>query len=262
MKSSVFLAAWLLPASVLAAAPPVEPQPVLFGAQSRVVVDATGAIVSVERPTSLPAAVADAIEAKIRALHFEPARIDGRSVGGTTYVQMQACAVPKGGNYALVVKYRGNGPGMDKNPPPRFPYAAMRSNVVASYSLQYDVQSDGSVKLASLERIQGGNRFARDFEAELKAWVPQLHFLPEQVDARTVPTRLQRTVEFRGGGGQTFSGPAAAQRAIQREQAQAQAQRIASNDACQAALAGDAAAAERNVALNSPFKVKSVKSVE
>jgi hypothetical protein len=257
MKSSLFLAAVLLPATVLAAAPPVEPKPVLFGAQSRVVVDAGGAIVSVERPAGLPAAVADAIEAKIRTLHFEPARIDGRQVGGATYVQMQACAVPKDGNYALVVKYRGNGPGQDKNPPPRFPYAAMRSNVFASYRLLFDVQADGSVKLASLDRTQGGGRYAHDFEAELKAWVPQLHFLPEQVDAKAVPTRLQRDVDFRGGGGQTYSGPAAARRAIQREQAQAQAERIANSDVCQAAFAADEGGEERNIALNSPFKVQS-----
>jgi hypothetical protein len=235
------------------------PQAVLFAAQSRIEVDATGAVTAVAPTPGLPEAVNAALANNLRSLRFTPAMKDGRAVGGVTYARQEACAIPDGGNYRLAVKFFGNGPGGleggDKASAPRYPSEALRAGASAEVKLVYVVGPDGSIAVESAELAKGRSRYTKDFIAASRDWLEGRQASPESLDGQAVATRVETTVKYTLGP--SFSGPNARKQseAHARETlARMQEERIANNGACtEAARAREDR--PQQVAINSPFKL-------
>jgi hypothetical protein len=202
---------------------PTAPAPgvVLVSTESRVEVDATGAVVAVEPRTELPAAVAEALAADIRHLRFAPPTIDGRAVAGVTYVRQDACAAPDNGVYRLATRFRGNGPLQVTHPFPKYPKEAQMAGASAVIRVSYRVLPSGAT---------------------------ELH------DGQPVTTLISYPVEFQAGDSRRYTSLAQARASAQRENAESRRQQVASNASCQAAMdAGDAT--HRQVAMDSPMRL-------
>lgn len=252
--------AFCLAAAPAAAAPETAPapKPILFSAQSRVEVDADGKVVAVAPSPELPEAVNTALTDNLRKLRFTPAQLDGRAVGGVTYVRQEACAIPEAGRYRMAVKVLGNGPGYaeggDRLSVPRWPTEGPRSGPV-EVKLEYRVGTDGEISVASAQLVSGRNRAARDFVSASRRWLDGRRAKPEFLDGRPVATRMSTTIKFMPSV--TFTGPDARRQVeeyARAEQARLEQARFASSGACAlASQAGDAAPVQ--VALDSPFQL-------
>lgn len=233
-------------------------QPILFSAQSRIEVDADGAVVAVAPTPSLPEAVNAALAENLGKLRFVPATREGRAVGGVTYARQEACAVPDGASYRMSVRFLGNGPGTPKGGDrlivPRFPPDAQRAGAAAEVKLAYRVEPDGSVTVESAESVGARGRYTRDFVAATRHWMDGQTAEPEYLDGQPVATRVSTTVKFTSGV--TFTGPnarAQVERHVREQKALAEQARIASSAACATASQARAALPQQ-VAVNSPFK--------
>ena len=264
--TSVFLASLAASGFAGAAGPAPAgdsaPQPVLFAAQSRIEVDATGAVIAVAPTPGLPEGVNAALANNLRSLRFEPAIKDGRAVGGVTFARQEACAIPESGNYRMAVKFLGTGPGGPqvggRLPAPRYPFEAQRAGATADVKLVYRVEPDGSIAIESAGLESGRSRYTKDFIAASRDWLEGQHAQPEALDGQAVATRVQTTVKYTLGP--SFSGPNARSQseAYTRETiARMREERIANSGACAvAAKAGEDR--PQQVALNSPFKLVAI----
>jgi hypothetical protein len=242
----------MLALPVVAADAPAKPGLMLFQSQSRVAVDADGKITAIETPASLPAPFTTALESKIRQLHFSAPVIDGRAVSGETWVQVETCAAPVDNAYRLAMKFRGNGPSLEKYVPPQYPFAAMRRGVGAKYDLVFAIAPDGSTQLESATAISGAKGFTREFQQSLEDWVKTMHYRPEVVDGKPVGARVTRKVEFLVGGG--TSGPGAIQRTMNKAR-QEREQATAASETCEMAMGVGDRDDTRQVALDSKIRV-------
>jgi len=222
-----------------AAAPPQVPELVLIHAESRIEVDASGQVVAVETLTKLTPEVQAFLADKLRKQRFEPPMLDGRPVGGVTYAWQDVCAAPVDGAYRLAVKFRGNGPALDRRHFLGYPRDAEKRGVESNWKLEYAINADGTGTVIGLLRTDGGSKLDKTFRGAIEQWMRGMEFQPERLDGKPVATRMTTQVEF------VLNGPK-----DWRERAQQVKQ---SNDACQLALdAGDDD--KRDIALNSPFK--------
>jgi hypothetical protein len=232
-------------------------KPLLFGAQSRIEVDAEGKVVAIEAAPGLPAAVNTALEQNLRKLRFEPATKDGRAVGGVTYARQEACAIPEGGQYRMAVKFLGNGPGYAEGggrlAAPRWPTSGPTTGPV-EVKLVYRVGPDGEITVESTDLVSGRNRVAQDFVSASRQWLDGRRGKPEFLDGQPVSTRMSTTVKFMPSV--TFTGSNARRQAEaygKAERARQEQARIAASDACSlAARPPDGTPVQ--VALDSPFK--------
>jgi hypothetical protein len=233
-----------LPAVAISSQPKEKsPGLLLIETESRVEVDSEGKVVSVSTTPEMPAEVLAVVEGKLREMRFAPTLLDGRAVGGVTYVQQDACAAPENGAYRFAVKYRGNGPALVQRYAPSYPRDAMRAGAESNWKVTYEIGPDGKATL--VEAVKGpGGRGRQDslFLASIKGWVGALNFHPELVDGKPVRTRVSDNVEYVLS---SKSGSAL--------RAEAERERLANSDACKLALA-ERDAAPRAVALNSPFQ--------
>lgn len=221
------------------AAPPQAPELVLIHAESRIEVDAGGQVVAVETLTKLTPEVQTFLADKLREQRFEPPMLDGRPVGGVTYAWQDVCAAPVDGAYRLAVKYRGNGPALDRRHFLIYPRDAERRGVESTWRLEYAINADGTGNVVDLRRTDGETKLDQTFRTAIAQWIRGMEFQPERLDGKPVATQMATEIEFVLGGPRDRR-----ERAHQLKQ---------SNDACQLALdAGDDD--KRDVALNSPFK--------
>ena len=237
----------LLPLSALvllapaAAAPTPAPELRLIHTESRIEIDATGKVVGVEVLTELPPEIKSFIADNVRKKRFEPPMLDGRAVGGVTYAWQDACAAPVDGKYRLAVKYRGNGPALDRKHFPFYPREAQKRNVQSKWKLEYAISADGSGSIVDLQRADGGDggRMDKEFRGAITQWIHGMKFQPERLDGKPVETRMQTYVDF------VLDTSGWKQRAEQTK---------LSNDACPLALDAGDDDTSRDIALNSPFK--------
>ena len=241
-----------------AAAPaPAQPALHLFGGDALVSVDASGAITAIEAPTEFGEAVAQAMEANIRKLHFQAPVLGDRTVAGQTWVHMQACTAPAGENWALALKFRGNGPSLakDNSSMLKYPREAQRANVGAKYDVAIRVESDGSASLEKATLLSGGLGHGKQFEQALGEWIAAMHYRTESVDGKPVGAQLTQRVEFVTG--ETFSGGSISQ--VRRRLAEASAEtrqaNARANDTCALALKAGDNDESRQIAIDSPIKV-------
>jgi hypothetical protein len=241
-----------------AAAPaPAPPALHLFGGDALVSVDANGAITAIEAPAEFGEAVAKAMEANIRKLHFQAPTLGDKTVPGQTWVQIQACTAPAGDNWALALKFRGNGPSLAKasSATLRYPREAQRANVGAKYDISMRVAPDGSASLEKATLLSGGLGHGKQFEEALGDWIAAMHYRTESVDGKPVGAQLTQRVEFVPG--ETFSGASISQ--VRRRAAEASAEARQANalasDTCALALKAGDTDENRQVAINSPIKV-------
>lgn len=114
----------LLTATPVFAGNDADTKVVAFSASVRVDVDATGKPVKVEAPADLPDVIRSYIEKRVATWQYQPAKQDGQPVAATTYVGINACAVPAEGGYRLGLDFNGNGPrnaGDQRLKPPLYP---------------------------------------------------------------------------------------------------------------------------------------------
>lgn len=173
---------------------------VAFPTMVKVVVDERGQPTDIEASPRLPQGLRDFVEARARDLAFEPAVIEGRPLGGVTYVVFGVCAVPAAGDQMhLAAEYRSHGPGLADGSaypaPPRYPVEAARRGLSASMTVNYTVQPDGSASLDSVEFADSTRERNRaPFERMAREWVAGMQALPEQVDGRAITTRVSTPV--------------------------------------------------------------------
>lgn len=202
----LFLLAVLLALTVAAgagAAPadtPARGDVVAFSASVRVDVDASGTPVKVEVPPDLPEAIRAVIEQRVRSWQYRPARIDGVPQAATTYVAVDACAVPIAGGYRLGVDFDGNGlrvAGDKRLPPPLYPGRALRSGTEADFVLILGIAADGRAVIDEIEKVDvSGHAGRNDFEPQLRQWARTLRFDPELLAGRPVAGRVRVPVSF------------------------------------------------------------------
>lgn len=200
--AGVRTACCLLVAGMSCASAAMAGDVVAFNASVKVEVDASGKPVAIDAPADLPEAIAAAIEKRVAGWLYVPAHRDGQPVPATTYVSVGACAMPAEGGYRLGVDFKGNGPRVHSDtgrlPPPSYPKSLVMRGVGGTFEVSYEVQPDGSTKLAGIESI--GKRMKLDyrlaFEDALTDWVEGLRYDPEQVDGQAVATQVRFPVMY------------------------------------------------------------------
>ena len=199
MSSAICVAALCAsPLLVLAVEP--DSKVVAFSANVRVDVDATGKPVKIEAPGDLPEAIRAYIEKRVATWQYEPAKQDGVAVAATTYVGVNACAVPAGGGYHLGLDFDGNGPRPEGDKAlvaPLYPSEAMRRGTQAEFVLILDIDANGTVGFANVEKSQFDGRAGRtEFLPVLERWVKTLRFDPELVAGKPVKGQIRIPVSF------------------------------------------------------------------
>ncbi len=183
-----------------------------FHVNVRVDVDAAGKPTLVEMPEGYPAPVRDFVTRRVASWQYLPASRDGVPQSATTYVRVDACAVPVEGGYRLDVDFDGNGPraaGGQPLPSPRYPHEADMRGVEAELTVIVNIDGQGHASFERFEneafhggntRINAGTRKA--FETELRQWVQTLRFDPERVAGQPVPkSEVSIPVLFSQSGG-------------------------------------------------------------
>lgn len=199
MLRSMFLAAMAVAIPVHAGEANAS-KVVAFEASVRVEVDAAGRPVKVEAPQDLPEAIRDFVEKRVASWQYRPASVDGVPQAATTYVAVNACAVPVAGGYRLGVDFDGNGARYFEDrriPPPLYPHEAQMRGTEARFVLILGIDAEGRGKLEQVEDATfSGRRGSGDFEPELRRWARTLRFDPELVAGKPVPARLRIPVTF------------------------------------------------------------------
>ncbi len=172
---------------------------VAFPTSVKVVVDDSGRPAQIEAATSLPQGIREFVEARARDLSFEPAMVNGRARGGTTYVVFGVCAVPSANGMQVAADYRGHGPGQVDGAaypaPPRYPVAAVRQGLSVSMTVDYVVQPDGRAALESIAFADGTRARAKPhFERMARDWVGSMRVLPELVDGEAISSHVSTPV--------------------------------------------------------------------
>jgi hypothetical protein len=207
MKLPFLLAMLVMATSGADAAPtdmPSKRDVVAFHASVRVEVDAAGKPVKVEAPQDLPEAIGNFIEKRVASWQYQPGKIEGVAQAATTYVAVNACAVPVAEGYRLGVDFDGNGPrvaGDQRLSPPEYPAFARRTGTEAEFKLILGIQTDGRAVIDEIEKAEisggGGRRTgSNEFELELRRWVKTLHFDPEMVAGKPVREQVGVPVSF------------------------------------------------------------------
>ena len=196
LKSSGFALALLLltaPAWAKESAPaPDKELSYSFGA--RVELTAEGSVVDATLPedTRVPVAVRAPLVQNIKAMRFEPARVDGVAKPSRSWLKGRLRLVPQGDNYALVIEPEGLGPRPLKpfiartGPPPAKPQR---------FLMQFEVTPEGrtrNIEITALDRKSSINR-------SLSEALKDLRFEPEQVDGQAVATTLRWPFQVRDG---------------------------------------------------------------
>jgi hypothetical protein len=239
-----------------AAAPaPAAPALHLFGGDALVSVDANGAITAIEAPTEFGEAVAQAMEANIRKLHFQAPTLGDKTVPGQTWVHMQACTAPSGDNWALALKFRGNGPSVTNMGAPKYPREPLRANIRAKSDVAIRVASDGSASMESATLASGKPSHAKDFEKALGEWIAGMKYRVETVDGKPVGAQLTQKVEFVAGERFTAGALNQMRRHAEQTDAELRQARALANDTCALALKAGDNDESRQIAIDSPIKV-------
>ena len=174
--------------------------PITFSASVRVDVDAGGKPVKVEAPADLPDEIRGYIEKRVATWQYQPAHQDGVAVAATTYVGVNACAVPVGGGYHLGLDFAGNGPrhaGDQALKPPLYPDEPRRRGTQAEFVLILDIAKEGTASIGDFEKIEFDGRGGRTaFRPVLERWVKTIHFDPELVAGRPVAGQVRMPVTF------------------------------------------------------------------
>jgi hypothetical protein len=160
--------------------------------------------VKVEAPGDLPEAIRGIIEKRVASWQYQPGKIEGVAQAATTYVAVNACAVPVAEGFRLGVDFDGNGPrvaGDQRLTPPMYPTIALRSGVEAEFKLILGIETDGSVAIDEIERADVSGHAAKaaarnEFELELRRWVKTLRFDPEMVAGKPVREQVGLPVSF------------------------------------------------------------------
>lgn len=173
---------------------------IAFNASVKVEVDAAGKPVKVEAPADLPEAIRSYIEKRVASWQYQPAKIEGVPQAATTYVAVNACAVPVADGYRLGVDFDANGARAadDKRlAPPMYPKDALHRGTEANFVLVLGVEPDGHAVIDKIEKAEISARAgAKDFEPLLHRWVKTLRFDPELVAGNPVRGQVQVPVDF------------------------------------------------------------------
>jgi hypothetical protein len=202
MKHLILLAAVFMAAgaNAMPADPPAKDDVVAFSASVRVDVDAAGKLVKVEVPQDLPEAIRSAIEQRVASWQYQPTKIEGVPQAATTYVAVNACAIPVAGGYRLGVDFDGNGvrtAGDRRLMPPEYPSIAQRSGAEAEFVLLLGIEKDGRVVIDEIEKADVSGRVGeKDFTLMLRKWVKTLRFDPEIVAGHPIRGQARMPVSF------------------------------------------------------------------
>lgn len=236
------LGAGLLAVASMASAADTAEEPVRFHVSARVELDAAGVPRQVRANGTLPPFLRDMVEARVMQWRFDPPLVDGQAKAGVTHVFLDACAVPAlEGQMRVAMDYRSHGPapadGTAYPMPPRYPLSAAIAGQQGTFQLTLQIATDGRVHLQSIDALRGSKR---PFERDLKKWVADMRYTPEEVDGTPVATKLSFPV--------TFSvGPDVGIKRMREE--------VRRSPECVAATAGSEEP-QRPVVLDSPFKPK------
>ncbi len=190
------IALFVLHAAHAAGEPPIQ----VFDVESRVTVDASGAVTQVQPPATLPKAIANAVEANVRRLQFMPPTLDGVPVQGVqTSVRMQACAATVGANYELSMAYREHGPSLLLQGAPATPEEIMRGGAgKAGFVLQIAWSATGKPELAQMDGLESNSIYHQDYlmKQSMLRWLRTGQFQPELVDGKARAAHSGATVKF------------------------------------------------------------------
>jgi hypothetical protein len=182
---------------------PTDPKVVAFSASVRVDVDAAGKPVKVEAPADLPEAIRGYIEKRVASWQYLPAKIEGVPQAATTYVEVNACAVPVADGYRLGLDFDGNGmrrAGDQRFKPPVYPAKAEINGIEAEIVLILDVRADGTARIKEVEKLEYSGRPVKEgrmaFRPELERWVKSIRFDPELVAGKPVTGKVRMPVTF------------------------------------------------------------------
>ncbi len=201
MKSiKAFVALACLVALPAVAAGDAKPKVVAFNASVKVEVDAVGKPVKVEAPADLPEAIRGFIEKRVASWQYEPAKIEGVPQPATTYVAVNACAVPEASGYRLGLDFGGNGVRTATDQrliPPMYPPTAQRAGTEADFVLILGIEQDGHASIDKIEKANiSGRPGASEFEPLLRRWVKTIRFDPEVVAGKPVRGQVRMPVDF------------------------------------------------------------------
>lgn len=200
MRIVLGMLALVLAASTSAGKKQDLPEPIAFNASAKAVIDSTGKPSKVEASEKLPDVMRDFIERQVATWRFSPAMVDGVARGGVTYVSLGGCAVPIDGGYRMAINYKGNGPGYPngatRQAPMRYPMDAARLGEQGSWTLDYYVEPDGATTLISVTPLLARQGGKKHLEPALREWVKQMRYLPEELDGKTVRTRISMPISF------------------------------------------------------------------
>lgn len=160
-------------------------------------VDAQGRVTATQFDADVPASIANVLTAAMKQWSFVPAKRDGQAVPAHTFIRLVLKAIPDAqGQYSLRIRFRSNGPRLDRAMAPRYPADAIRSGESASLQLEGTVQADGHLSDLSVSGEYSNPRTKREFKQNVLEAAKEWRFTPEAVDGQTVATRMRIPFHF------------------------------------------------------------------
>lgn len=182
------------------------PRVVAFNASVQVEVDATGQSIKVAAPADLPEAIRGYIEKRVTTWQYTPGKVNGLPQPSTTYVQVNACAVPVAQGYRLGLDYAGNGLRPRDGamlPSPDYLPSLSQAMSDATYTVILAVDADGKGRLDRVESVTGDAKRRAVMEKLIADWAKRLRFDTERVGGRGVASRVRVPLHFIGSAGST-----------------------------------------------------------
>lgn len=194
------LAIVLSGAPILLQAAEPTPGPIMFRTSVLVDVDASGKPIKVEALQDLPVPIRNLIEKRVASWQYQPASIAGVPQPATTYVNVNACAVPTTGGYRMGLDFDDNGPrilNVKQVGPPDYPHTARNAGTEAAFSLILDIGANGHAELSSIEKADFNGGIGRqEFAPILRRWAKGLRFDVERLAGKPVSSQVRMPVDF------------------------------------------------------------------
>ena len=166
---------------------------------SQITVAADGTVSSaLLHDTTLPTGIANTLLEQLRALRFEPVRVDDRPAQVTTQVLLSACLVPIDDALVLAVKPMQFGPRPEAVAPPPLPGSVIREldNGSHTFEVEFEVGGDGRARLLAVQGPRLAGSVKVDLERALRRWIETPAWRPEELDGVAVVTRMNWPLEI------------------------------------------------------------------
>jgi hypothetical protein len=166
--------------------------------QIKVTVGTDGHVLSTQPDEGLFPNYVQALKQAAPTWRFEPLKINGAPVQTTTWARVKFIrARSTDGNYVYLVKYLGNGAGIDKHKPLPYPNHLYQWHTSAIFEVRFTVETNGDIdKVQLLQAWTSGGRPIGDAMQDVVKGLMQVKGRPMLAGDQPVPTKMFISIPY------------------------------------------------------------------